>query len=61
MLKNWELIKWGDEDNISISLSEEQMYVIFKALNLNIKPLPNNEYEISTYSDDYLKSLRLKK
>lgn len=61
MLKNWELIKWGDEDNISISLSEEQMYVIFKALNLNIKSLSNNEYEISTYSDDYLKSLRLKK
>lgn len=62
-LDNWELVCWnydGTGENISLDLSEEQIFAVLEVLNLKIKDLPNGEIEIYINSDEFLKKKRLK-
>lgn len=59
--KDWELVGWnkGPGGNTVLSLSEEQVYAVFKVLGLKIEELPDNKHNITMYTDEYLKKQRL--
>lgn len=59
--KDWELVGWnkGPGGNICLSLSEEQICTVFKTLGLKIDELPNGKYNITMFTDDYLRKQRL--
>lgn len=59
--RNWELVGWnrGPDGNTCLSLSEEQIYVVFKVLGLQIEVLPDGMQNITMFTDDYLKKQRL--
>lgn len=58
--RDWELVGWnrGSGGNTALSLSEEQIYVIFKVLGLQIEELPDGIQNITMFTDDYLRKQR---
>lgn len=60
-LTNWELVGWNYTNNGSnrcITLTEEQTWAVFNALGIEMRDLPNDEYEINMYTDEALKHNR---
>lgn len=55
----WELVGWRTGGNFSLSLSEEQVYALFKALGIKVEELPGDEYRITEYTDEFLRLKRM--